>query len=146
MSAASDYLELEILDHILGEGNRNYTPATNLYIGLHTADPTDAGSGSEVSNSNAYARVNADVDTSSGAFDAATQPSTGSTYSANTQTITFPTASGGNWGTITHIGIWDSGTYGAGNLLFHGALTASKVVNDGDTFQIQAGNLVISLT
>lgn len=143
MSAASDYLELEILDHILGEGNRNYTPATNLYIGLHTADPTDAGTGTEVSG-NAYARVNADVDSSSGAFDAATQPSTGSTYSANTQTITFPTASGGNWGTITHIGIWDAST--SGNLLFHGALTASKVVNDGDTFQIQAGNLVISLT
>lgn len=143
MSAASDYLELEILDHILGEGNRNYTPATNLYIGLHTADPTDAGTGTEVSG-NAYARVNADVDSSSGAFDAATQPSTGSTYSANTQTITFPTASGGNWGTISHIGIWDAST--SGNLLFHGALTASKVVNDGDTFQIQAGNLVISLT
>lgn len=143
MSAASDYLELEILDHILGEGNRNYTPATNLYIALHTADPTDAGSGTEVSG-NGYTRVNADVNSSSGAFDAATQPSTGSTFSANTQTITFPTASGGNFGTITHIGIWDAST--AGNLLFHGILTQSKVVNDGDTFQIQAANLVISLT
>ena len=146
MSASSDYLELEILDHVLGEGTRDFTSPANLFIALHTADPTDAGTGSEVANLYSYARVNANVDSSSGAFDAATQPSTGFTFSANTQTITFPTALNGNWGTITHVAIWDSGTYGAGNMLFHGALTASKVVNDGDTFQIQAGNLTISLT
>lgn len=143
MASASDYLELEILDHILGEGNRSYTSPANLFIALHTSDPGDSYSSGEVSG-NAYARVNADVDGTSGAFDAAQQPSTGYTYSANTQTITFPTASGGNWGTITHLSIWDNNS--GGNMLFSGALTASKQVLDGDTFQIQAGSLVISLT
>ncbi len=136
MSAASDYLELEILDHVLGKGTRDFTSPANLYIGLHTAAVTDAGTGTEVSGS-AYARTAV-------TFNAATQPSTGSTYADNSATVTFPTASGGNWGTISHIAIWDNST--GGNLLFHGQLTASKVVNDGDTFQIQAGNLVISLT
>lgn len=135
MSAASDYLELEILDHVLGKGTRDFTSPANLYIGLHTADPTDAGTGTEVSG-NAYARTAV-------SFNAASQPSTGYTFADNSATVTFPTASGGNWGTITHIAIWDAST--SGNALFHGALTASKVVNDGDTFQIQAGNLVITL-
>ena len=79
-------------------------------------------------------------------FDAASQPSTGLTFCDNSATVTFPTASGGNWGTITHISIKTSNTYGAGDTLFKGALTASKTVSDGDTFQVQAGNLVISLT
>lgn len=135
MSAASDYLELEVLDHVLGKGTRNFTSPSDLYIGLHTADPLDAGSGTEVSG-NAYARAAV-------TFDAASQPSTGYTFADNSATVTFATASGGNWGTITHIAIWDALT--TGNMLFHGALTASKIVNDGDTFQIQAGNLVITL-
>lgn len=135
MSAASDYLELEILDHVLGKGTRDFTSPANLYIGLHTADPTDAGTGTEVSG-NAYARTAV-------TFNAANQPSTGQTFADNSATVTFPTANGGNWGTITHIAVWDAST--SGNMLFHGALTASKTVNDGDTFQIQGGNLVISL-
>lgn len=135
MSAASDYLELEILDHVLGKGTRDYTSPANLYIGLHTSDPTDTYSSGEVSG-NAYARTAV-------SFNAASQPSTGFTFADNSATVTFPTASGGNWGTITHLSIWDAST--SGNMLFHGALTATKVVNDGDTFQIQAGNLTISL-
>ena len=40
MSNASDYIELKLLDHILGEGSRNYTPTT-LFIALFA----DTGSG-----------------------------------------------------------------------------------------------------
>ena len=34
MSAASNYLELEILDHVLGETARNYTPTSALHVAL----------------------------------------------------------------------------------------------------------------
>lgn len=136
MAASSDYLELEILDHVLGKGTRDFTSPANLYIGLFTTAVNDDASGTEVSG-NAYARTAV-------SFDAADQPSTGYTSASNSATVTFPTASGGNWGTISHIGIFDAST--SGNLLFHGALTSSKVVNDGDTFQIQASNLTITLT
>lgn len=127
MSAASDYTENLALDFLLTTGTA--TRPTAWYIGLHTADVTDAGTGTEVSG-NAYARK-AVAFTVSG--------DTGS----NSGTVTFDAASGGNWGTITHIGIWDALT--TGNLLFHGAVTTSKTIEDGDTFQISAGNLDITL-
>ncbi|MDX8384064.1 MAG: hypothetical protein R8M45_08280, partial [Ghiorsea sp.] len=58
--------------------------------------------------------------------------------------IIFPAATG-NWGTATHIAIIDAAGYGLGNWLYHGALTASKIVNLGDTLKIPAGSLVLSL-
>ena len=132
MSEASDYVENQILNCYLNQ--TNITAPTAIYVGLHTADPTDAGSGAEVSG-NGYARV-AITDkfgTASG---------TGGSVSSNAD-ITGFTASGGNWGTVSHIGIYDAST--AGNLLFHTALDSSATVNDGDSFQISSGNLTVTV-
>ena len=129
MSAASNYLELKLLDHALG--TTAFTSPTSVYLGLFTTDPTDADSGTEVSTSGtAYARETI-------TFDAA---SAGSAASAATVTFSAATA---NWGTITHIGLYDA--LSGGNLLFHGAVTTSKTIESGDTFQVSAGNLTISL-
>ena len=129
MVAASTYLEDEILDHIFGEGVRDFTSPPALYLSLHTADPTDAMNAGEISG-NGYARAAL-------AFGAASAGVT-----SNTAQITF-TASGGNWGTITHIGIFDAAT--AGNGIFHGALTASRTVNDGDDLVFAIGDIDCSL-
>lgn len=129
MSAASDYLELEVLDHVLGNGA--YTPAGTLYLGLWTADDgLEAGTQTSECSGGSYARQTI-------AFDAASAGS-----SSNTSTVTFPTATG-NWGTITHVAVMDAST--SGNVLFHGAVTTSKTIETGDTFQVSAGNLTISL-
>lgn len=134
MSAASNYLENEVLDHVLGEGLRDFTSPANLYIALFTADPGEASSYSnEVTASYGYART------------AVTFAAASSGSAATSATVTFPTASGGSWGTVTHIAIVDSPTRAAGNQLFYGALTASKTVADGDTFTIQSGQLTVSL-
>lgn len=127
MAQISNYLENELIDHILR--NLAYTSPTTVYVALYTSDPTDADSGTEVTGGS-YARQSA-------AFSA---PSNGAT--SNSSDITFPTATA-NWGTITHVGIRDALT--TGNLLFHGALTASKVVNSGDTFKINATDLDVTL-
>jgi hypothetical protein len=66
------------------------------------------------------------------------------TRAENTGVVTFPTASGGNWGTITHMGIFDAST--VGNLLFHGALTTTRIVNDTDTIEFAATALGVTLT
>ena len=125
----SDYLETKILNHVLR--NTAYTsPGTAIYIALHTADPSDAGTGTEVTGTS-YARVQVT------AWDAPASRAT-----ANTNAITW-SAAGSNWGTVTHIGIWDAST--TGNLLFYGALTASKSVASGTTFSISAGELDITL-
>jgi len=137
MSEASDYVENQILDFYLNQGTGaggSITAPSNIYLGLHTADPTDAGSGAEVSG-NGYARVEI-TDKFSNAS------GTGGSLSSNAD-ITGFTASGGNWGTVSHIGIWDAST--SGNLLFHTALDSSATVNDGDSFQISSGNLTVTV-
>ena len=127
MSARSDYLEDAFLDHFLGTSST--TAPTTVYLALHTADPTDAGTGTEVSG-NGYARQSI-------AFGASS-----SGTASNSAAVEFPAASGGNFGTITHIGIWDASS--AGNLLFHAALTASKTINDGDIFKVAASGIDIT--
>jgi len=125
----SNYLENKIIDHVLR--NTAYTtPGTSIYIGLHTADPGEAGGGTEASGGD-YARIQVT------AWD-----SPASRATQNTNAINFAAASA-DWGTITHIGIWDNSS--GGNLLFYGALTASKVINNGDVFSIAAGELDVSL-
>ena len=56
MSAMSDYLENEILDHILATGA--YTMPTTVYVGLATASFNDDNSGAELTGNN-YARESA---------------------------------------------------------------------------------------
>ena len=137
MSSATDAAEVLALNFLLN--TETATRPTAWYVGLHTGDPGESGTANEVANTYGYARTAI-------TFGAASQPSTGMTFVTNTGTVTFPTASGGAWGTITHISIKASPTYATTTSYFKGALTASKVVSDGDTFQIQASNLTISLT
>lgn len=126
MSAMSDYLENEILDHILGTGS--YTAPTTVYVGLSTGSFADDNSGTELSGSG-YARV------------AATFGAAASGTASNSAAIEFPAATG-SWGTVSHFGIFDAST--AGNLLIHGAFTASKVIASGDILKINTGDLDIS--
>jgi len=138
----SNYSENKVLNHIFrhGQGSNGNFEDFDLYIGLATAVNTDA-SITEVANANAYARVEInDYTPADTKFAAAASGSI-----TTNATITFAAASGGDWGTVTHIGIWDSGTYGGGNLIAWGALSVTKSITDGDTFFISSGNLTITL-
>jgi len=130
MSAASDYLENKVLDHFLGTASTS-APAT-VYLALFTTDPTDAGSGTEVSTSGTnYARQSI-------AFSSASSGTT-----SNSADVEFSQATGSGFGTVTHFGIFDAST--AGNLLFHGSLTDSKTIAAGDVFKVASGNLSITV-
>jgi hypothetical protein len=129
MAALSDHAENLLLNFLMTSGTA--TRPTAWYIGLFTAAPNDAGGGTEVSG-NGYSRQAVSWDTASG---------TGGTTS-NSTAETF-TASGGNWGTITHIGIFDASS--AGNLLWHGSLTASKTINDGDSLEFAIGAIDLTI-
>lgn len=132
MGNLSNYAENELLDHVLKVGA--YTPPTNIYVALHTADPTDAGNGAEVANANGYARVVCNV------WNAAASRAT-----ANTNLIEFAQATGAGWGTVTHWALWDSATWGAGNCLAHGSFANSKTIVAGNIPKIAAGELDISV-
>jgi len=126
MSAMSDYLENEILDHILGTGA--YTMPTTVYVGLSTGSFNDDNSGTELSGSG-YARQSI-------AFNAASNGT-----ADNSGSVDFPAATG-SWGTVSHFGLFDAST--GGNLLIHGALTASKAVATGDILRVAAGDMDIT--
>ena len=124
----SNFLETEVLDHVFG-GNAYTAPGT-LYLALHTASPAEDGSGAEVSTSGtAYART------------AVTFTVTGNTATTSAA-VEYATATA-NFGTVTHVGVWDAST--AGNLLAYAALTSSKTIETGDVFRVPAGDLDITL-
>lgn len=127
MSAMSNYLENALVNATLR--NTAYTSPATVYVGLFTTDPTDAGSGTEVSGGS-YARQSATF----------AAPSNGA--SSTSADVTFPQATA-NWGTVTHFGVFDASS--AGNLLYHGALTTSKTIETGDVFKISSGNLTVTL-
>ena len=129
MGSLSNYIEDEILDHFLLTGD--YTPETNLYIGLSTADPTDDASGIAEPSGNNYAR------TEHAAYDVSA-----SGASENTGSITFNQASG-SWGTITYFAAFDALTNG--NMIFYAALDASRNIGTNDTPLFQSGALDITL-
>ena len=135
MGAASNYLENKVLDHVLTASA--YTQPSR-YLALFTADPGEAGSfTNEVAvgsggTATAYARQ------------AVTFAAASSGSSATNATVTFPAATY-TFGTITHVAVVDGATAGAGNVLFYGAVTTSKTIDAGDTFQVTSGNLTVSL-
>jgi len=122
----SNYLEQKVLEHVFD--NTAYTSPTTVYVGLFTTDPTDAGSGTEISGGS-YARQSASFTVSGNA-------------ATTDAAIEFPTATA-TWGSITHIGIFDALT--TGNLLAHSSLTAAKTIESGDVFRIPSGDIDITL-
>ena len=135
MSAASNYMENALLDHVLGGGSA-YTRPTTRYLALFNntsgsaAANLEAGVLTDEVSGGAYVRKAI-------TFGAAT----GGT-AASSATVTFDAATA-NWGTITHVAVLDAAT--AGNVLFYGAVTTPKTIETGDTFQVTSGNLTITL-
>ncbi len=127
MAEMSNYLENALINASLRA--TTFTAPSVVYVGLYTTDPTDAGTGTEVSGGS-YARQSA-------TFGA---PSNG--VSTTTADITFPQCTS-TWGTVSHIGILDALT--TGNLLYHTPLTTSKAIDTGDLFKIASGSLTVTL-
>ena len=127
MAELSDYAENAILNTMRSVTWTSFA----AYVALFTTATTDAGGGTEVSGG-AYARQLVGLSAASGAG--------GST--SNAADITFPTATA-DWGTVTHVAIMDAAT--AGNMIMHSPLDASKTIAIGDTFKINATELVCTI-
>ena len=136
MAGFTNYLEDKVINHLFG--STSYTKPSILYVGLLTAVPSDSAAGTEVSGG-AYARQAI----------AWTITGSGTAQAASNAAITFPTATT-DWGTAQWAGIYDALT--SGNLCAFVALTQAdfstanpKVINSGDIFKIDSGNLKIQL-
>lgn len=128
MAEMSNYLEDNLLDHVLrGDTGGTFFPQpTTVYLALHTANPTDAGSGAEVTGGS-YARKLL-------VFGAA---ASGTSTNTNTATFTnMPTAN------ATHAALWDA--LSGGNMLFHTSITTINF-NSGDEATVAAGAITVSM-
>lgn len=127
MSSFTDYLENAVLNYVFR--NTGTPTSTNVYLGLFTVTPSDSAAGTEVSG-NGYARQATAFDASSGGA------------IANTSEESF-TATGGDFGTVVAVGVFDAAT--SGNLLAWDGITAA-IIADGDSLLFPAGDVDISLT
>lgn len=113
--------------------NATASPLTNLYMALHTADPTDAGdqSSSEATYTG-YARVPIE------------RSSSGWTVTANSVSpsadVTFGTCTAGSE-ELSHVTVGTAAS-GAGKVLYHGALPTAISVAPGVTPIIAAGSTI----
>ena len=136
MAGFTNYLEDKVIAHLFG-GTAYSAPGT-WYVGLLTAVPSDSAAGTEVSGG-AYARQSV----------AWTIQTGGTAQASNTASLTLPAATT-DWGTVQWAGVYDALT--SGNLVAYEVLTKTdfstanpKVVNTGDIFKFDAGNLKFQL-
>lgn len=107
---------------------------SNLFVSLHTADPGEAGTQTtSEADYTGYARVSV-------SRDGAGWTVSGSEAS-NTAEITFPECTGGT-NTITHVAV-GTGSTGATQILYSGALTAPINISNLITPRFPAGTLVM---
>jgi hypothetical protein len=115
------------------------SPATNLYVSLHTANPGASGnqSTSEATygGGTGYARVAVARTTGGWSLSGQTM--------SNVAAITFGACVGGSGETETYVGV-GSAASGAGTLLWFGALTSSLAISNGITPSIAIGALSIT--
>ena len=127
MAEFTDYAENKILNLMRAVAWTEFA----AYVALFTAAPSDAGGGTEVSGGS-YARQLAGLSEAAGSGGA----------TSNAADITFPVATG-DWGEVTHVAIMDA--VSGGNMIMWSPLDASKTVNNGDTFKINAGDLDVTV-
>jgi len=122
----SPYLIEKLLRYAFQEGP--WTPPTDLYVALHTANPLVTPA-SEPADS-AYARMPIQFN-----WD---------TMLTNGTLVTYPEPSE-SWGQMDYWAIWDDPDTGEGNLLAAGQLTNGRLVIAGDTIKHPINALTINV-
>tara|TARA_R100000697_G_scaffold28297_5_gene37468 strand:+ start:739 stop:1182 length:444 start_codon:yes stop_codon:yes gene_type:complete len=142
-NAATTYLENKLLSLIFKNNAGSFsTPGDSIYVGLATAvSNAEAGTLTEVNTSTQDANyVRKQVTAANWTL---ASSSTDQQTVVNAANIEFPASSGVATYTVTHAFLADASS--SGNILFVGALDASKAIASGDIFRINAGNLTIEL-
>ena len=113
------------LRSLMFRSTTGFVKPPNIWVSLHTADPTDAGStATEVTSTGAYVRV-----ASSPADNNWTSGTATNGQTANTSELIYPTPTAA-WGTVTHLGLWTSSS--AGDLICYGPLASAKIISSAD--------------
>jgi acetyl-CoA carboxylase beta subunit len=131
----ANFSENTTLDANLRGVDPAFRANASRWIALYTADPGETGTAiTSEATFGGYARV---AVTASSGFTAASLGS-----SSNTGLIQFPECTSGS-NTITHLGIVTTAS-GAGDIIYSGALTASRNVSSGIQLQVAISALVVN--
>lgn len=131
----SNTTENDTLDAVLRAVDPSWRSGVSRYVALYTADPGEAGTA--VTNESAYGSYARVAVTAATGFTAAAAGST-----SNTGQIQFPACSSGAE-TVTHVSIVTTAS-GAGQILYSGALTASRAISTGITPLFAISALVVT--
>lgn len=146
MAGKTDVFELDFLKLLFNgtpianiADNAASSPITNLYLSLHTADPTDAAASGQSTNETTYTGyARAVVARTTGGWTCST--AAGVTTAVPVANISFGQCTAGT-ATITHVGIGTASS-GAGKLLFTGSLSPSIAVAVGVVPQITTASTI----
>lgn len=130
MGSFSNIFENALLNHIFHYDVYTY-PRHPMVIALWIGDPTDTGSGGAEVSGGGYQRK----ETIPGNWTTAT----GGVLTNNTSFV-FPVATA-PWGTVSHFALFNI----VGDMLFHGPLGASKVVETGQVAIFPPASLLVYL-
>ena len=122
-----------IINHVL-RNTAMPVSGSKVYAALYFNNPDLDDDGTEVSGSAGYARKN---------ITQWSTPVAGSTVNIAVEAFGAATSA---WGTVTHVGIKNTEGSTGGDLLYFGALTASKNVGNGDTFRFSASALSVTVS
>jgi len=133
MSDFTDYLETAIRDWMSQNTSMPATP-TDLYVGLHTSDPTDSPGGTTEVSAADYSRVGVPCP---GGW---ATPTTNSFENANV--VNFGTTTN-SWGSVSHVALYDAST--GGNALATFALNSTNSISSGEDVTFPAGQLSFNI-
>jgi hypothetical protein len=143
MSAFSNYLELKIAQWVTNAVAMGTSPA-NLYIGLFSSDPTEAGNGGVEVTTTLRGNANRPIIPLTAATDGS-----GVTTLQNAANFVFVSAASAA-ATVSHFAIYDTitgNTPGTNNMLFRGQVNGgvAKSVGAGDEVRFNANQFVITI-
>lgn len=123
----SDFAENAIMNHVLGKVTY---PAPDIWVGLCTANPGDAGTNENCNEVSPTAGGYQRVSTSPAGWDVTAFPYWGRGW--NNARIEFPDATLNGWGRVTHVALFDvQFPTDDGHLLIYGPLETPWTVTAG---------------
>jgi len=131
MGSFTNFLEDEVLDHILKTGS--YSPPATVYLALFTGDPGEAGSVAAEATYTGYERAAI-------TFGAAS----GRSITQSGQ-VNFPAASGGS-SVVTHWGLMLAGTKTISDMMAYGAFTTGKTITAGYQPFVATTEVVVTMS
>lgn len=134
--SASDYLEAKFLNLVYGLSG--WTPPSTMYFALFLSSPGDSAGGLECSAGN-YSRTAITNNVTNWSAASGTSPTTKN----NATAITTAQDATADWGTVVSLGFYDASS--GGNLISWSDISPTKLTQIGDTLQVAASGVAITM-